>query len=125
MQRLLEGIMRQPFVRSVGAHDLFFYSRRIQRLAGHLGNDAIEVTPSRIKLFTNDHRFRLRERLEARLEKIWNSTPLDKNPILQHHSEIIIHQTQEVNDENSYTLASEGDSGACDVCVAEHSGAIR
>jgi hypothetical protein len=49
------------------------YSRHILRIAGHHGERAIQVTPSRIKLFTTNHRYRLTETLEKRFEMIWKN----------------------------------------------------
>jgi len=50
-----------------------FYSRRIMRLAGHQGSDAVEASATKIKLFTNNHRNRLRAALAQRFEKMWSA----------------------------------------------------
>jgi len=49
------------------------YSKHILRIAGHHRDGSVEVSPGCIKLFTNNHRQRLRENLERRFEEIWKS----------------------------------------------------
>jgi len=53
------------------AESLIFklYRRRIRSLTQRLHAQAIVVEPGQIKLFTNDHRFPLQERLERRLQQ--------------------------------------------------------
>lgn len=46
------------------------YRRRIRTLTRHLQPQAIVAESGRIKLFTNDHRFRLQQRLERRLQEL-------------------------------------------------------
>jgi hypothetical protein len=47
------------------------YSRRIQRLTGHLRPGTVVVRPGQIKLFTNDHRHPIKNALQHRLQEIW------------------------------------------------------
>ncbi|MEK7728619.1 MAG: glycosyltransferase family 1 protein [candidate division KSB1 bacterium] len=46
------------------------YRRRIRRLTSHLDNQAIVAEAGRIKLFTNNHRFRIQRRLEQRVQQL-------------------------------------------------------
>lgn len=45
----------------------YFYRRRIQRLTQHLQTDSVTANAGQIKLFTNNHRGRLKAKLEARM----------------------------------------------------------
>ncbi len=45
----------------------YFYRRRIRRLTQHLQADSVTANAGQIKLFTNNHRGRLKAKLEARL----------------------------------------------------------
>lgn len=49
------------------------YSRRLHRRARDLGPEDVEITSSRIKLFTNNHRFTIRTMFEKRFNEAWAS----------------------------------------------------
>jgi glycosyltransferase involved in cell wall biosynthesis len=52
-------------------HRIFqLYRRRIHNLTGHLSPDSVVVQPGRIKLFTNNHRHRVTNALQLRLQEI-------------------------------------------------------
>jgi len=72
-QALCERIFRLRLFDYIERAIFRFYSRHIMRLAGHQGSDAIEVSTTKIKLFTNNHRHRLRETLAQRFEKTWSA----------------------------------------------------
>jgi len=47
-----------------------FYRRRIHHLARGLDPQSVEITPGQIKLFTNDHRRQLQNRLARRMQEL-------------------------------------------------------
>ncbi len=71
-QAMIEKIFSHGWLDFLEKAVFHFYSRRIMRLAGHQGHDSIEASPGKIKLFTNNHRNRLRAALAQRFEKMWN-----------------------------------------------------
>lgn len=52
------------------------YRRRIKHLTRHLTAQSIVAEPGAIKLFTNNHRFRIERRLEQRLEQLQHGNVL-------------------------------------------------
>lgn len=67
-QRLVEAVLaRRPFDR-IERLVFTFYHRRIQRRTQHLPAGAVTAQSGRIMLFTNDHRGRLKAKMEARLQ---------------------------------------------------------
>lgn len=72
-QRAIEGFFGLRFFDILERTIYRLYSRRITRLAGHLGPEAVEVSPTRIKLFTNNYRHRLSEILERRFAEAWKN----------------------------------------------------
>lgn len=72
-QSLCEKILHHRLFDFIEKTVFRFYSRHIMRLAGHQGSDAVEVSTTRIKLFTNNHRHRLRDTLAQRFEKTWSA----------------------------------------------------
>jgi glycosyltransferase involved in cell wall biosynthesis len=54
-----------------------FYRRRIRRLTGHLSAEAVVVESGQIKLFTNNHRHRLKNALHQRLQQILKTELLE------------------------------------------------
>jgi glycosyltransferase involved in cell wall biosynthesis len=54
-----------------------FYRRRIRRLTEHARAEAVVVEPGQIKLFTNDHRHRLKNALHQRLHQILKTELLE------------------------------------------------
>ena len=72
-QALCERIFRLRLFDFIERAIFHFYSRHIMRLAGHQGSDAVEASTTRIKLFTNNHRHRLRDTLAQRFEKTWSA----------------------------------------------------
>lgn len=96
-QRLIEGILHLRVFDRLEQIIFRAYRRRIMRLAGHHGSDAIEATPGRIKLFTHNHRFRLRQTLEKRFDRLWEKylKTTDKNSTRLQNPETMTFQTQE------------------------------
>ncbi len=54
-----------------------FYRRRIRRLTKHASAEVIVVEPGQIKLFTNNHRHRLKNALQQRLQQILKAELLE------------------------------------------------
>ncbi len=54
-----------------------FYRRRIRRLTEHASAEAVVVEPGQIKLFTNNHRHRIKNALQQRLQQILKTELLE------------------------------------------------
>jgi hypothetical protein len=71
LKRLTEKILSWPVFDYLETWIFRLYSRRIQRLTGHLRPGSVVVRPGQIKLFTNDHRHHIKNALQRRLQEIW------------------------------------------------------
>ncbi|MDZ7269393.1 MAG: glycosyltransferase family 4 protein [candidate division KSB1 bacterium] len=68
LQRLMEAVLALAPFDQLERLVFMFYRRRIQRRTQNLPAGAVTAQAGCILLFTNDHRFRLRTKLEARLQ---------------------------------------------------------
>jgi hypothetical protein len=71
LKRLAEKILSLPGFDYLETWIFRLYSRRIQRLTGHLRPGTVVVRPGQVKLFTNDHRHPIKNALQHRLQEIW------------------------------------------------------
>jgi len=69
-RKMLESFLRWRLFDAVESLIFKLYRRRIRGLTQHLHAQAIVAEPGQIKLFTNNHRFRLQQRLEQRVQEL-------------------------------------------------------
>jgi glycosyltransferase involved in cell wall biosynthesis len=70
LKRFTEKILSWRIFDYVESCIFRLYGRRIRRLTKHLKPGSVVVQPGQIKLFTNDHRQRLKNALQQRLQEI-------------------------------------------------------
>ncbi len=77
----LEGFLRRPLFDRLEDFICEHYRRRIAHLTQHLPPQAVAATPGQIKLFTNNHRFRVQRSVAARLQELEKPHLLDKQNV--------------------------------------------
>ncbi|MDZ7343648.1 MAG: glycosyltransferase family 4 protein [candidate division KSB1 bacterium] len=68
----LEKMLSGRFFDTVERLVFKLYASHIHRVTHHLGSDSVVALPGQIKLFTNNHRHRLIEALQSRLNQVWH-----------------------------------------------------
>jgi glycosyltransferase involved in cell wall biosynthesis len=70
LKRFVERIFSWPAFDGLEQRVFRLYSRRIHRMTRQMGSDSVVVRPGQIKLFTNNHRSRITDALQHRLQEL-------------------------------------------------------